>query len=305
MARYLGIDVGGSATRWHLFDASSGSEASGAVAGFSGHLYRPEILAKADHAIASLAERAGAVDGVVAGVTGLGKDTPEAGQLVKMLAARLGARRITLMNDVELAARSAFPPGQGILICAGTGSVAAHLDARENLHVAGGKGVLIDDAGGGYWIAVQALRHILRQEDEEPGSGWRTTLGEALAAAIGGGEWPIVRQAVYGRDRGAIGLLALPVAVAARRSDPAALAILSQAGTELARLALALEGRHGRHEISLCGRAATLHPAIGEGLRVALPGRQIRTVTLSAARAAAEMAVSQCVLAELPPVPPH
>jgi glucosamine kinase len=300
MARFLGIDVGGSATRWHLIDTMTDIDLTGAETGFSGHLYRPEILARADDAITSLAERVGAVDGIVAGVTGLGKDTSGADQLMKLLAAGLGARRIMLMSDVELAVRSVFKPGEGILVYAGTGSIGAHLDGQESLHTAGGKGVLIDDAGGGYWIAIQALCQILRKEDHEPGSGWRSILGKAMADEIGGSDWPVVRQSVYGRDRGAIGLLALAVAEAARKGDEDAPAILRQAGTELARLALALERRIGPQEIILAGRAAGLHPLIGEGFAAALPDRQVRNVTLDAARAAAQLALSLPVLAGLP-----
>jgi len=300
MARFLGIDVGGSATRWHLIDTMTDIDLTGAVTGFSGHLYRPEILARADDAITSLAERVGAVDGIVAGVTGLGKDTSGADQLMKRLAAGLGARRIMLMSDVELAVRSVFKPGEGILVYAGTGSIGAHLDGQESLHTAGGKGVLIDDAGGGYWIAIQALCQILRREDHEPGSGWRSILGKAMADEIGGSDWPVVRQSVYGRDRGAIGQLALAVAEAARKSDEAAITILRRAGAELARLALALERRIGPQEIILAGRAAGLHPLIGEGFAAALPDRRVRNVTLDAARAAAQLALSLPVLTGLP-----
>jgi N-acetylglucosamine kinase-like BadF-type ATPase len=300
MARFLGIDVGGSATRWHLIDTMTDIDLTGAETGFSGHLYRPEVLARADDAITSLAERVGAVDGIVAGVTGLGKDTSGADQLKKRLAAGLGAHRIMLMSDVELAVRSVFKPGEGILVYAGTGSIGAHLDGQESLHTAGGKGVLIADAGGGYWIAIQALCQILRREDHEPGSGWRSILGKAMADEIGGSDWPVVRQSVYGRDRGAIGQLALAVAEAARKSDEAAITILRRAGAELARLALALERRIGPQDIILAGRAAGLHPLIGEGFAAALPDRRVRNVTLDAARAAAQLAASLPVLTGLP-----
>jgi N-acetylglucosamine kinase-like BadF-type ATPase len=300
VARFLGIDVGGSAARWHLRDTGTGTSLSGAESGFSGYMYRPDVLEKAKATIAGLAARIGAVDGIVAGVTGLGRDTPEADRLTELLANQLGPSRISVMNDVELAVRSVFKPGEGILIYAGTGSIGAHMDQQETLHTAGGKGVLIDDAGGGYWIAVQALRHILRMEDANPGSGWRTILGKALCEELGGNDWPTVRQSIYGRERGEIGLLALAVAAGACKGDDKALAIFRQAGDELALLAMALERRIGPQEIRLAGRAARLHPLILEGFSSALNGREIRSDFTDAAEAASRLAASLPLLTGLP-----
>jgi glucosamine kinase len=290
MARYLGIDVGGSATRWHLADEAAAFGLSGADPGFSGHIYRPEVLARAKQAIEAMSRRIGRVDAIIAGITGLSQGTPEASRLHGLMAKAFGTSAVTLMSDIELACRTVFAPGTGILVYAGTGSIAAHVTSNGIIATAGGKGVLIDDAGGGYWIAIRALRAILRAEDTQSASGWSTPLGQCMAETLGGNEWPVVRQAVYRRERGEIGMLALPVGRAATAGDSIALAIMRDAGRELAGLALMLERRVGRHPMSLAGRAATLHPAIFHGMRDALPDRELVLSEIDAAAGAARLA---------------
>jgi glucosamine kinase len=286
---YLGLDVGGSATRWRL---AGERETEGTATGFSGHLSKPDVLAQAERALAEIAATVGPVATVVAGVTGLSAGTPEAETLDRLIRQRLGATHTLIMSDIELAARTAFPPGEGILVYAGTGSIAAHLAADGTLHTAGGKGVLIDDAGGGYWIAVRALRAVLRAEDGEPGSGWATPLGRALAERLGGTAWPTVRVRFYGLDRGGIAMLALAAGEAARAGDEAALGVLADAGRELALLAQMLTKRLGPGKVILSGRASGLHPALLDSMQSALPGLSVTRKALDAALHAAKLARS-------------
>jgi N-acetylglucosamine kinase-like BadF-type ATPase len=129
---------------------------------------------------------------------------------------------------------------------------------------------LLDDAGGGFWIARQALRQIWRAEDEAPGAWRNSAMAGAVFTHIGGSDWSASRNFIYGQERGEIGKLALAVASAAG-ADPAAYAILQEAGRELARLALALIARYGPRPVVLAGRAAELHPVIAETMRTAMP----------------------------------
>jgi glucosamine kinase len=159
------------------------------------------------------------------------------------------------------------------VLYAGTGSIAAHVDRHGVMHRAGGRGAVIDDAGGGHWIARRALRQIWRAEDAEPGAWRRSPLARQVFAHIGGSDWVQTRQWVYsgpGAARGEMGRLALAVAAAAD-DDPAALALLRAAGTELARLALAMRQRFGALPLALAGRVFDLHPVIEDSLRQSLP----------------------------------
>lgn len=67
-------------------------------------------------------------------------------------------------NDRESGFAAAFGSGNGIAVNAGTGSsVTGRYDDR--MERAGGWGHILGDAGGGYYLSVQALRAVLREYD--------------------------------------------------------------------------------------------------------------------------------------------
>ena len=269
----LGIDAGGTQTRWALAGADGAIVADGAVEGLSALQMSSDAGRAAVHATFAKLSRAvlaiGQPRAVVAGLTGFGDDDVTLAHMLADLLA-LDAGDIRVGNDIDIAYRDSFEPGEGYLVYAGTGSIAAWIDTDGGFHRAGGRGVLLDDGGGGYWIAREALRHIWRREDEAPGSWQASPMAEAVFAQLGGSDWSLSRAFMYGQDRGAIGRLALAVAASAD-ADPLALDILQRAGQELARLALALTARHGPRPVVLAGRAAQLHPAIAVAMRAALP----------------------------------
>lgn len=296
MTAGLGIDAGGTATRWHVADAAGAKLASGQAPPMSGHLFsdaaRQHARAVID-AIAEAAARTVAVTGIVAGVTGLTRGSAGAQLVGDMLAARftLPASRILVEEDLWVAYRCCFEPGQGILLYSGTGSIGYHVTATSEVVRVGGRGALIDDAGSAFWIAREALRGTLRADEERPGSGWSTKLGRALAAAIGGTEWDAVRTFVYGGARGDMASLARAVATAAVEGDETALGILREAGREIARLGNVLIGRVGVLPVAVTGGALRLHPAMLKSLCAALPAEaRPKVVDIDSAAAAALIA---------------
>lgn len=268
----LGIDAGGTQTRWALARADGSIAAEGQVAGLSALQMASESGREAVHAtFAELARQAlahGRPARVLAGLTGLGG---EGAQVIDWLAHLLDvpAPSVSVCSDMEIAYLDSFAPGEGYLVYAGTGSIGAYIDPDGTFHRAGGRGVMLDDGGGGFWIAREALRHIWRNEDETPGAWRESRLARAVFDHIGGTDWDLSRQFIYGQQRGAIGKLALAVAAAA--DDPVAGRILRDAGVELARLANALVSRFGPRPVVLSGRAAELHPSIFESMRAAVP----------------------------------
>ena len=290
----LGIDAGGTQTRWALASVDGSIVAEGAVGGLSalqmssdtGRVALQTTFARLCQEVLA----AGQPTQVLAGLTGFGGDGAVlTGLLAQLLA--LDVSRVSLGNDIEIAYRDSFEPGEGYLVYAGTGSIAAWIDRDGGFHRAGGRGVLLDDGGGGYWIAREALRQIWRREDEFPGSWQASPMAEAVFANLGGSDWSVSRNFMYGQDRGTIGRLALAVAATAD-TDPLALDILQRAGQELARLALALIDRYGSRPVVLAGRVAQLHPAIFAAMQAALPAslalqQKVARVHVAAARLAA------------------
>ncbi len=269
MTLALGIDSGASSTRWRLEHGDGQLLAEGRGAPITGHLFTPEAQAAASAAIAALGAdiaRHGKADFVAAGVTGLSIDS-EPAQLLQLAFAEIFAvpvERVAVLDDMRIAYLGAFAPGNGILVYAGTGSIAYHLAADQAIERAGGHGYLIDDAGGGFWIGRQALRALVRRRDEQREA---TSLDRAVLAAMGDTAWPAIRAFVYGGGRQAVASLARIVGEAAGRGDGEAAALLTLAGGELARLGQALIDRVGLLPIALAGGVARGAPHLLEGLR--------------------------------------
>jgi glucosamine kinase len=274
----LGIDAGGTQTRWALAHVNGDVIAEGHVGGMSGLMMA--TLSGREEIKTSLIELARAIKPhaqparVYAGMTGFDEDGSAIAALIGE-ALSINPAHVTISNDIEIAYHDCFARGEGYVVYAGTGSVAAFIDAAGKLHRAGGRGGLLDDGGSGYWIAREALRHIWRAEDEMPGA-WRTSpMAKAIFKRIGGSDWADTRKFVYEGSRGDIGKLALAVAETADQ-DAVAFKILNDAGCELARLAKAMIARFGSRPIALTGRAVQLHPAIEKSFRAALVDSNIK-----------------------------
>ena len=299
----LGIDGGGTQTRWALARASGEIVASGQVAGmtalqmntYTGMQYIRQLLAEIATAVRPIGQPAR----VYAGLTGFS----EGGEtLCALIATALGidTSTVTLGSDIEIAYLGRYAPGEGYLVYAGTGSIAAFIDDARTLHRAGGRGALLDDAGSGFWIACEALRHIWREEDMHPESWRNSPMASGIFKRIGGSDWALTRQFVYGSTsenaRGEIGMLSLAVAAAADE-DPVARRILEAAGGELARLGRVLTSRFGSRPITLAGRVAELHPVIFDAMRAALPESIPLQISTSEAHfAAARIAARDTVI---------
>jgi glucosamine kinase len=291
----LGIDAGGSATRWALARADGVLLGRGEAPGLTGLQLADasgrEALAAIWSAIrdAALAQaQGGRIARVCAGLTGI--DDGNAASLAPVVAGLHGLplAAIEIASDIEVACLATFAPGEVVLVYAGTGSVAGFIDRAGRLERAGGHGVLIDDAGGGHWIAIEALRQVWRAEDETPGAWRRSKLACCLFDALGGSDWALTRAAIYGATRGEVGRLALAVAQAAGQGDAAAGEILDRAGRELARLARVLCARSAVDQVAWAGRAFALSPRIEAALRAALPP----ALSLRAAGGAPEVAAA-------------
>jgi N-acetylglucosamine kinase-like BadF-type ATPase len=233
--------------------------------------------------------------GIVAGITGLTRDTPAEATMRALFAEvfELPPDKVFVAEDTWIAYLSYFALGEGILVYSGTGSIGYYLSEAKEVIRVGGRGNLIDDAGSGFWIAREALKAVLRAEEESPGGGWTTTLGTCLARALGGTDWNTVRSFVYGGDRGKIGSLARAVGEAAHADDGAALRILREAGEELARLANCLIKRLGPRPVALVGGSARLHPLVSSAFRSELVAPvEFLATDLDAALTAARLAAT-------------
>ena len=295
----LGLDAGGTSTRWALADARGSVLREGSLAGLTALLMGNEAgRQQVRSVLQGLAETmAGQKDlpapsQLVLGITGYSDDAALRKQLQALLAELfvLPPKAVGILADVELSYHAAFAPGAGYLVYAGTGSIGAYIDADKVFHRVGGRGSLLGDPGSGHWIACEAMRGIWSREDAQPGC-WRDSgLAQAVFARVGGSDWADSRDFIYQGSRGEVGMLALAVAAAAD-TDPKALDILNRAGTQLAHLALSFARRFGPKPVVFAGRVLELHASIAQAARAALPaGSSMRCEALQAHHAAARLA---------------
>lgn len=291
MASYLGIDVGGTASRWVVVDAS-GEMARGTAPGATGHLFTPIERERLRATLKSIAEATRATAPVAAqlGITGLGESVHDDARALVHELLGIAPTRVALSDDMELAFRAVFPPGAGHLVSAGTGSIGLHVTAAGEVIRVGGRGLLIDDAGSGTWIALTALDQVYRRIDETAGPADAAVLASELFAQIGGDQWDQTRSFIYGSDRGRIGTLAQAVARAAAKGDRVAEDILRRAAAELARLARALAARARALPVAFVGGIISLHPLIQPTLEAELAGTTVTFPALDAAGYAAQRA---------------
>ena len=289
----MGLDIGGTASRWVLCGDDGQELARGKAPGATGHVFNPAEKDKLANTLAAIATAVGTagftLSSVTAGLTGYGAAVSVEVKALLGGAFGIGREKTIVIDDVALAYLANFAPGEGHLVSAGTGSIGIHVGTDGNIIRVGGRGILIDDAGSGSWIALQALDRIYRVLDHDGAFDAVNRLAQNLFAQVGGADWSDVRQFVYAGDRGRIGTLAVAVADAALEGDDTAETILCEAGAELALLAKALIARAGEKPIGFIGGVLTLHPIIVAEIRRQLEGREVRLLNADAALAAARL----------------
>lgn len=236
--RVLGVDAGGSSTR--LAVVEEGRVVDEWQDRPLNVLLSPELTGP----LATMIRRAG-VDRAGIGLPGL-RSVAQARRLAGTLAKETGAL-VRATTDVDVALLGAFLGDPGIVVVAGTGSVAAGTDGRRRMR-AGGHGFLLGDEGSGYWIGQQALRAALRARD---GLGPPTRLAEVVTGAWGCGlDAALARVYRHPVERN---LLAGLAPLVAAETDPEAGRILRAAAESLAGLAQALRDRLGALPVAAVG----------------------------------------------------
>ena len=113
--------------------------------------------------------------------------------------------RIVPSSDYEIALVGAHGQRLGILLLAGTGSLAYGVNDAGESALVGGWGYLIGDEGSGYWLGAQALRAVVRMAD---GRGRRTLLYDAIMSDLKLAQPLDVIAWLYGADASRVGEVA-------------------------------------------------------------------------------------------------
>lgn len=229
----IGVDCGGTRARAVVLDGSGAElarvEGPGAVASAADPGSAARALAGVSRRAAEQAHLTLPVDGVWAGVTGAGREAARSS--VELELSRMGvARAVRVGTDVEAAFHDAFGGGPGVLLIAGTGSIAYGRaeDGREGR--VGGWGHHIGDEGSGYAIGLEALRRVARTLD---GRGPETALVGAVLEHLDLVSIDDVVTWMGTAPKADVASLAPVVAAASSAGDPVAGEILVQAVQDL------------------------------------------------------------------------
>ncbi len=187
-----------------------------------------------------------------------GVDRPEDVATVRGVLARIGrGARVVVVNDALIALEAGTPRGAGVVVIAGTGSIAYGHDRQGRAARAGGWGYVLGDEGSGYWLGRQALRSVVRAAD---GRGPDTALTPLVLAHYGAARPQELIHEIAGRGArpSAIAALARVVGAAAAEGDPIARHLVSVAARELTSAAASVVRRLGLKEAPLWLAGGTL-----------------------------------------------
>jgi len=243
MTFVLGIDAGGTKTVCQLADENgevvAEARRGGANLQASGELEVEKVLHEVmEEAIGDHDVRPAAVCLGIAGV-----DRPDDARAVREIMRRIGYKaRILVVNDALVALEAGAPAQSGVVVIAGTGSIAYGRNDRNEAARAGGWGYMLGDEGSGYWIGRAAVRAVLREADRR---GPATLLTGLLLNYYGVSRAQDLIHHVYqGTLRpAAIASLAQCVQGAFSDGDPVALGILRGAADQLESAALSVARR--------------------------------------------------------------
>ncbi len=245
MAFYLGIDSGGSKTTCAVGDENS--LLATATAGPSNVVRVGE--AKARESLHQSVRQACAAAGITplevahTCIGAAGAVRAEIISTVRGALAEILPTAIDIIGDMEIALDAAFHDGPGVIVIAGTGSIAYGRDARGNTVRAGGWGFAISDEGSAHWIGRAAITAVLRATDSGPGSldGRNKEVAPPLLAALlkawGMASLDDFLRAANSTPPPDFAALFPALLTAVQVNDELAQHILTQAGQELARLA--------------------------------------------------------------------
>lgn len=297
----VGVDGGGSSTRVYVADEQAhvlfkatgegsavtpGAEADSAE--ILGAMVRNAVI---DAEMGHLMPRA-----LVVGVAGVGREAQRVA-LQQELERLEVADAVVVISDAEAAMEDAFVEGPGILLIAGTGSIAWGRSPAGVMQRCGGWGPVIGDEGSGAWLGRKALQVIAAAHDgREP----ETALTGAILTALELDDVSAIITWAATATPADMATLAPAVLSAAEVGDLRANTIVTMAVEELALHVRALArtlfvderaaipvALHG----GLLGKGRPMRKRLEHRLKTLVPGSIVRHQTVDAARGAVQMAL--------------
>src|SRR5688500_2876717 len=292
----VGVDGGGSKTLVMVAD-ERGAEIVSVEAGPSA--VRPDEGDRSAMVIATAVRDALAAGGMshvlpkvlCVGVAGVGRETERQALWQALVSADL-AEEVVVHADATIALDDAFGEGPGILLIAGTGSIAYGRGPTGARARCGGWGPVFGDEGSGSWLGRRALSVVTAAHDgREP----ETVLTGAVLTAAQVDQIDDLIPWAAAATPALLASLAPAVASAAEAGDLRANALLSLAAEELALHVRTLSRQlFGDEQAAapvafaggLLSRGTLLRKRLEHRLKSAVPGAQVSAEEVIPARGA-------------------
>ncbi len=237
---YLGIDGGGSKTTCAVGDEASllakVTAGPSNITRVSEGRARESLQKAIREACAAARIAPQQVQRACIGAAGAARE--ENAGAVYNIVAEIISGTIEVVGDMQIARAAAFGDEPGVIVIAGTGSIAYGRDAGGRTARAGGWGFTISDEGSAHWIgaaAVSALLRVIDHTEEGRTTAEGSLLFGEMKAVWGLGSVDELASAANATSRFA--RLFPAILTAAGAGDPLAQRVLAQAGRELAQLA--------------------------------------------------------------------
>ena len=298
-ALVIGIDGGGTKTTAIVADdqGTPMGEATGAPSAVRADRVEESVEVIESTARAAL-QQAGIDEQprvICVGVAGVGRESLRL-ELWEALNSRDLAEEVVVHTDYSVAFDDAFGQGTGILLLAGTGSVAVGRGPTGAMGRCGGWGPVIGDEGGGVWIGRRALSIVTAAADgREP----ETALTGAVLTATESSEVADLVAWAATATPNALAALAPVVVQVADTGDQRANSLLDLATEELTLHVRALARQLFTDEraaipIAVSGGLLArggLRKRLTQRLKHAVPGAQLATADVVPARGAVRAAL--------------
>jgi N-acetylglucosamine kinase-like BadF-type ATPase len=261
---FLGIDGGGSKTSCVIGDDNSllgrGTSAGSNVVRVGERQARESLGAAVRQACAAANISPARIERTCVGIAGGAR--PEISGVVCQLLSEFISGEIEVVGDMVIAMQAAFGSGPGVIVIAGTGSIAYGRNSEGEIARAGGWGFAISDEGSGHWIGRSAVSACMRAYDEARAESTRVLLERIMKSwgVTTREQLVVAANAAFNADGASDFAALLPgVLSAADAGDATARAVLNQAGVELATLAKIVIGR-------IFGNAGVVSVAVSGGV---------------------------------------
>lgn len=237
----IGVDGGGTKTT-AILGSKKGELLAKREAGPSNYQvigrenFKKLIISLIDNLIKDSHIKKSEISKISLGLAGVGRENEK--REVRIILKNAGFDSI-VENDAVIALVGALGGKLGVVIIAGTGSIALGKNENNEIARAGGWGYILGDEGSGFYIGKNALIYALKEYDRR---GEKTILTEMIKQNLKISNTEEVVPMVYSGKltRAGISDLAKLVFKAAKRGDKIANIILSKAGKELGLLAYAV-----------------------------------------------------------------